>query len=157
MASSDAAAWHEEVEALGKSHSLLLRKYAIAVDTDPRFRHVDLIREGWHSDDEGRSYQDGKIIWATYIPLLKKMGRQAVQAAVLAQQYHEERINDTTRLTYGDIHMITEHDPTIAALFASRGWRWNVCSADGHWGSPESPVGVWRMAAAALPWRRRSP
>ena len=46
--------WADEVAALGKSHSAKLRKYVIATNTDPQFRHVDMIREGWSTGDEGR-------------------------------------------------------------------------------------------------------
>ena len=90
--------WADEVAALGKSHAAKLRKYVIATNTDAQFRHVDMIREGWSTGDEGRSLTDGRIEWASpvFVDKLVRMGREAVEAAVVKQEEHETAVYSDT-------------------------------------------------------------
>ena len=128
--------WADEVAALGKSHAAKLRKYVIATNTDAQFRHVDMIREGWSTGDEGRSLTDGRIEWASpvFVDKLVRMGREAVEAAVVKQEEHETAVYSDTLFAYEEIRLIAHFDPTISALAQRRGWRWNVTTKDWHWG-----------------------
>ena len=107
---------------LGVSHAQLLRTYVIATEKgDARFRHVDLIREGWSSDDRGHSLTHGRIVWAAYIPKLKQLGRVVVEAAVAQHAHHCDRVDalDNKQLEY-----IAGYEPVIATLARERGWSW---------------------------------
>ena len=125
--------WSAEVDELGKCNARKLRAYVIAVNTDPAFRHVDMIQQGWSSADEGRSLTDGRIVWASFIPQLKRLGREAVEAAVAAQQQHEARIFDTSMFTYRDIKAVVDYDPTISQLARDRGWQWGCDRGGWMW------------------------
>ena len=124
--------WEREVASLGVSHAVRLREYVIAVEkADAAFRHVDLIREGWASDDTGYSLHNGRIDWAAFVPKLKGMGRAAVEAAVEAQRRHVQRVDS---LNYAQLAQLATFDPVLHKLASDRGWRWRVPHADVYYG-----------------------
>ena len=126
------AAWEREVDALGASHAVRLIQYVIAVEiSNDAFRHVDLIREGWSSNTPGHSLHDGRIDWASYVPKLKGMGREAVEAAVEAQRRHELRVS---ALNYAQLATIAKYDPVLVQLATVRRWSWRVDHPDGYYG-----------------------
>ena len=117
QAMPDRRAWDDEVDELGTHNAQKLRKYAIAVRTSAAFRHEQLIYEGWRHGDTGHNDDHSSVIvWASFKPELKALGRERVLAAVNVQAEHEARVD---ALPYDLIHAVTAKSKVIKELAPS--------------------------------------